>query len=140
MVTTPPRLVTTPHKLTTTQETAVKIDPHGRPIVGHIVIPYIQDLRESIKNVCARYGIQTHFKGNRTFRQVLVKALDQDPKEKKSGFIYSYQCGAIDHGEEYIGETSRTLGECYRQHLKEPFPIHVHSQLTGHQLSPDHST
>ena len=68
---------------------------------------------------------------------MLVKPKDQDPKEKKSGVIYSYQCGAIDCGEEYIGETSRTLGECYKEHLKEPFPIHAHSQHTGHQLNPD---
>ena len=67
---------------------------------------------------------------------MLVKAKDQDPKEK-SGVIYCYQCGAIDCGEEYIGETSRTVGECYREHLKELSPIHVHSKHTSHQLNPD---
>ena len=41
---------------------------------------------------------------NKTLRQVLVKPNNQDPKEKKSGVIYSYQCGAINCGEEYIGE------------------------------------
>ena len=44
------------------------------------------------------------FKGNKTFRQVLVKPKDMDPKEKKSGVVYSYQCGVINCGEEYIGE------------------------------------
>ena len=68
---------------------------------------------------------------------MLDKHKDQYPQEKKSGLIYCYQCGAIDCGEEYIGETSRTLGECYREHLKEPSPIHAHSQHTGHQLNPD---
>ena len=63
---------------------------------------------------------------------MLVRPKDQDPKEKKSGVIYSYQCGAIDCGGEYIGETSRILGECYKEHLREPSPIQVHSQLTGH--------
>ena len=33
---------------------------------GHIVIPYTQDLHESIKKICGRYGIQTHFKGSST--------------------------------------------------------------------------
>ena len=127
MVTTTARWVTTPHKQTTTQVTAVMIDPPG---VGQIVIPYIQGLGKSIKNVCAKYGIQTHFKDNKTLRQVLVKPMDQDPKEKKSGVLYRYQYGAIDCGEEYIEETSRTLGECYREHLKEPSPIHVHSLHT----------
>ena len=29
---------------------------------GHIVIPYTKGLCESIKKICGRYGIQTHFK------------------------------------------------------------------------------
>ena len=70
-------------------------------------------------------------------RKVLLKPKDQDPKEKKSSVIYNYQWGAIDCVEEYIGKTSRTLGECYREHRKEPSPIYAHSLHTGHQLSPD---
>ena len=34
--------------------------------------------------------------------------------------------------DEYIGETSRTFGERFKEHLKEPFPIHHHSNNTGH--------
>ena len=73
----------------------------------------------------------------KTLRQLLVKPKDQDPKKKKSGVMYCYQYGAIDCGEEYIGETSRTLEEYYREHLKEPSPIHPHGLHTGHQLNPD---
>ena len=40
-----------------------------------------------------------------------MKPKDRDPKDQKSGVIYSYQCGDITCGEEYIGETPRTLGE-----------------------------
>ena len=43
----------------------------------------------------------------------------------------------IDCGEEYISETSRTMVERYKEHLREPSPIQVHSHLTGHQLSQD---
>ena len=102
-------------------------------------MPYIQDLGESIKHICTKYGIQTQFKGNRTLKELLLRPKDQDQdlKEEKSGVIYSYQCGAINCGEENIKETSRTLGEWYKEHLREPSPILVHSQLTGHQLSPD---
>ena len=35
---------------------------------GHIVIPYTQGLCESIKKICGRYGIQTHFKGGSTIK------------------------------------------------------------------------
>ena len=42
------------------------------PSKGHIVIPYTQGLCESIKKICGRYGIQTHFKGGRTIKNLLV--------------------------------------------------------------------
>ena len=51
------------------------------------------------------------FKGNRTLKPFLVKPKDQDPKEQKSGVIYSYQCGEIACNEEYIRETSTNLGK-----------------------------
>ena len=86
----------------------------GIPSMGHIVIPYVQGLRESIKYTCTKYGIQTYFRGNRTIKQMLVRPKDQDPKVKS---------GAIDCGEEYTSETCRTLGERYKEHLREPSPI-----------------
>ena len=51
---------------------------------------------------------------------MLVKPKDKDPLDKKSGAIYWYQCGEPACNEEYIGETSRTFGERYKEHLKEP--------------------
>ena len=66
--------------------------------MGHIVIPYVQGLGESIKCTCNKYGIQTHFRGNRTLEQILVMCKDKDPKEKKSAVIYCYQCAAMDCG------------------------------------------
>ena len=45
--------------------------------------------------------------------------------------------GAKDCGEEYIGETSRTLGERYWEHLRGPSSIQEHSQLAGHQTTQD---
>ena len=38
----------------------------------------------------------------------------------------------MDCDEEYIGETARTLGERRKEHLKQPSPIHGHSQTAGH--------
>ena len=105
--------------------------------MGHIVIHFCSGPGGKQQTHCTMYGIQTYFRGNRTLKHMLVRPKDQDPKEKKSGVICSYQCGAIDCGKEYIRETSRTLGERYKEHLKEPSPIQAHSQLTGHQLSPD---
>ena len=68
---------------------------------------------------------------------MLVTLKDQDPIDKRSGAICIYQCGEINCDEEYIGKTSRTLGERYKEHLKEPSPIHAQSMQTGHHTTPD---
>ena len=57
--------------------------------------------------------------------------------EKKSGAIYWLQHGELVCDEEYIGETSRTFGERFKEHLKEPSTIHAHSTQTGHSTTPD---
>ena len=87
---------------------------------GHIVIPYTQGLCESIKKICGRYGIQTHFKGGCTIKNLLVSPKDKDPMVSQSDAIYWYQCGDLTCDDEYIGETSRTFGERYKEHLKNP--------------------
>ena len=102
--------------------------------IGQVVIPYTQGTAKGFKNICGKYGIQVHFKGNTTIKQLLMKPKDQDPKENKSGIIYSYQCINIACDEEYIEETSRTLGEMCKEHLKQPSPTHAHIQQTGHTV------
>ena len=77
---------------------------------GHIVIPYTQGLCESIKKIRGRYCIQTHFKGGRTIKNLLVSPKDKDPMVNQSGAIYWYHCGDLGCDDEYIGETSRTIG------------------------------
>ena len=57
---------------------------------------------------------------------------DKDPMVNQSGAIYRYQCGDLGCDDEYIGETSRTFGERYKEHLKVPSAIHHHSIQTGH--------
>ena len=61
--------------------------------------------------------------------------MDQDPKEMKSGIIYSYQCNHLACDEEYIWETAMKLGEGRKEHLKQPSPIHGHIQQTGHAIT-----
>ena len=58
---------------------------------------------------------------------------DKDPMMKKSGVIYSYKCGRVDCDEEYIGESSRTFGERFKEHQKHP-PIFDHHTITGHDI------
>ena len=39
--------------------------------------------------------------------------------------------------EEYIGESARNFAERFREHLKAPFPIHDHSNISGHTVTID---
>ena len=52
---------------------------------------------------------------------------DKDPMVSQSDAIYWYQCGDLTCDDEYIGETSRTFGERYKEDLKDPSPIHHHN-------------
>ena len=100
---------------------------------GHIIIPYTQGLYESIKKIYGMYDTQTHFKGSNTIRNLLVSSKDKNPMVSKSGAIYWFQFGDLSCDDEYIGETPRTFGERYKEHLKDPSPIHQHSNHTGFQ-------
>ena len=67
-----------------------------------------------------------------TIKNLLVSPNDKDPMVNQSGVIYWYQCGDLGCDDEYIGETSRTFGERYKEHLKPPSAIHHHSNQTSH--------
>ena len=99
------------------------------------MVPYSQGISEGIKNICLRYGIQVHFKGGATIKNLLVSPKNKDSITKKSSVIYWFKCDKIHCEEEYIGESSRTFGERYGEHLKAPSPIYEHQNNTGHTIS-----
>ena len=99
---------------------------------GHITVPYNEGLSESLKNICKRYGIQVYFKSGKTIKDELVAPKDKDHITEKSGIIYRFKCVRLEGDEKYIGETARTFGERFKEHLKAPSPIHDHSSTTGH--------
>ena len=101
----------------------------------HIVVPYSQGISESLKNICQRYGIQVHFKGGAIIKNLLVSPKDKESITKKSSVIYWFKCEKIVCEEEYIGESSRTFGERYKEHLKAPSPIYEHQNNTDHITS-----
>ena len=104
---------------------------------SYIVVPYMKGLGETCKNICRRYGVEVCFRGGSTIRDLLVHPKDKDTILKKSGVIYMYRCGRVDCGEEYIGESGRTFGERYREHMRAPSPIMDHQNTTGHEVSLD---
>ena len=86
------------------------------------MLPYVKGLSESMKNVGKKHGIQTYFRGGNTIKSLLMTPKDKDHITKKSGIIYRFKCNRVDCDDEYIGESSRTFGERYKEHLKTPSP------------------
>ena len=102
-----------------------------------MVLPYIQGLGEKLKRTCNKQSIQVHFKGTNTVKQLVMAHKDKDPKLAKNGIIYRYRCPHINCTEQYIGESGRTLGDRYKEHLKAPSPIHLHTTTSGYLVSPE---
>ena len=50
---------------------------------SYMVVPYYQGLSESIKGSCIKYGVQVHFKGGLTIRNLLMAPKDKDHILKK---------------------------------------------------------
>ena len=68
--------------------TVSKQTPQGKTQCGNTWSSHMfRALGRASNTYVAKYGIQTHFKGNRTLKQLLVQPKDKDPKEKKSGVI-----------------------------------------------------
>ena len=108
----------------------------NRPITrSHIVIPYVPGICESVKNIGKKHGVAVYFKGGRTLKNTLVSPKDKHEMVNKNSVIYRYCCGEIDCDDEYIGESGRTLGERYKEHLKNPSPIFTHQNTSGHMTS-----
>ena len=105
---------------------------HNKP---YMILPYVRGLSESMKNICNKHGVQVHYKGGNTIKGLLMAPKDKDHITKKSGIIYRFKCHGVDCDDEYIGESSRTFGERFKEHLKAPSPIHDHQNITGHDTT-----
>ena len=78
-----------------------------------------------------------YFKEGTTIKNLLMAPKDNGLIQKKSGVIYRYKCDRMECDEKYIGESSRTFGERFREHLKAPSPIFDHYNITGHNVTID---
>ena len=99
-----------------------------------MVAPYYQGLSESIKRSCKKYGVQVHFKGGLTIKN---GSQEQRSHAEKSEVIYRYSCDRVECNEEYIGESTRTFDERFKEHQKATSPIYDHSSRSGHEVNID---
>ena len=110
-------------------------------ITGHqqqnpyIVVPKYKGLSESLKRTCQKYGVQVYFKEDNIIKSLLMAPKDKDSLMKKGGVIYRYKCDWVECDDEFIGESSRTFGERFKEHQKAPSPIFDHYNTTGHKIS-----
>ena len=126
-------------KVTQAQDQCRKNNTNGKDTSGikksYMVLPYVKGLSESMKNVGKKHGIQTYFRGGITIKSLLMTPKDKDHISKKSGIIYRFKCNRVECDDEYIGESSRTFGERFKEHLKAPSLIYDHYNITGHVTS-----
>ena len=72
--------------------------------------------RTYVKDMACKYI----FKSRKILKDELVAPKDKDHIAEKSGIIYRFKCDRLECDEEYIGETARTFGERFKEHLKAP--------------------
>ena len=101
---------------------------------NYITVPYTKGLSESIKNVQETWHTSLLQRGQ-DYERPPGSTQRQRPITKKSGIIYRYKCDRLECNEKYIGQSTRTLGERFREHLKAPSPIYDHCNTIGHNTA-----
>ena len=124
-------------KKNTNQETTNTANKRGNKKKPYIVVPYIQGMGESCKNICRKHGVNMYCKEGNTIRDILIHPKDRDTILQKSGVIYKFWCGRVNCEEEYIGESGRPFAERFREPMKALSLIHDHYNITGHEVSLD---
>ncbi len=100
-----------------------------------VVLPYIKGVSERIRDAFKKVGVQAHFKGTNTLRNILVSPKDKDTKLSKQDVIYCVPCRDNSCDQIYIGETGRTLGERIKAHITDPnSAVKRHHMDTSHPL------
>ena len=82
-------------------------------------------------------GVQVPLKGDNATKDLLVAPKYRDHITNKGVAIYRYKCDHQGCTMEYIGETGRSFGDRYRDHLRAPYPIYEHANTTGHTIKLD---
>ena len=103
----------------------------------YMVVPYYKGLSKSLKRPCKKHGVQVYFKGGMIIKDLLMAPKDKDPILKKSEVIYRCKCDRIEYDEEYIGESSGTFEERFKEHQNAPSPIYDDHNITGHNITID---
>ena len=87
---------------------------------------------------CVRsMALLVYFIGCKTIKDLLVAPKDKDSITERVASYTGTSVTGWKCDEECIGESARTFGERFREHLKDPSPIYDHSNVTGHTTALD---
>ena len=115
------------------------IDPEtGNEVKKSILIsaPYFPGLSESFTQLFKYTPVQVCFKGQNTIKSMLMHPKDKVDPPLKKDVVYQWSCTKPKCKSSYIGETSRSLCECVKEHSKEGSnsAIYQHCSTKGHPL------
>ena len=117
---------------TTTVENQQAAVPLPTPPTKEIILRYhIQKAWVKVSKMCKKHGIQVYFTEVNHQRPPGCTQR-QRSYNQKGDIIYRFKCDRVECNEEYIGESSRTFGERFKEHHKSPFPKYDHFNTTGH--------
>ena len=85
---------------------------------GYIMVPYTEWPKWKYQNCLQKTWDTSVPQRRQTINDLLVAPRDKDPITKNSGVIDRFKCERMECDKEYIGESSRTLGERFKEHLK----------------------
>jgi predicted GIY-YIG superfamily endonuclease len=80
---------------------------------GTVVIPYVKGTSEKFRRIGNRFHLKTIFRTKHTLRGALMKTGPVRDAQQTKQCVYSIPC---DCGTYYIGETSRLLEVCIKEH------------------------
>ena len=90
-------------------------------------LPYIRGLSENLQRTCRPLVFLVVHKSNSTLRSILMKVKTPISRDQVKGVIYRIPCEC---GQEYIGETSKSIHERIAEHRRSVGEAVSYTHLT----------
>ena len=97
---------------------------------GHVTIPYVPGVTESLQRLFRKHGVQAHAKPFNTIRSMVVAPKDKAKAMERCDTVYHIKCA--DCPATYTGETGQPLAARLKQHKREASVVGRHIKSTGH--------
>ena len=99
----------------------------------YIVVPYMQGMSESCKSICRKHGVEMHFRGGNTIRDLLIHPKDRDTILQKSDLQVQVWKGGL-WGRVHWGIRQNICRKVHRTHegtITHPWPSQHHWSWTA---------